>query len=248
MILEIKNLKKSFDRTGIINGVNLVVEEDECHSIIGPNGAGKSTLYNLITGLYPVDSGQIIFKGNNITNLNPYEIYRRGISRSFQITNLFQDLTVFENIRCSLFWTLGYKYCFWRSLNKLKSLNIMTDNILERIHLINKKNEIVNTLSYAEQRLLEIGMTFGNQADLVILDEPSAGLSKFEVEGVISLITQLKEKKTVVLVEHDMDIVFQISNRISVLVYGYIIATGTKEEIKNNRQVQESYLGNIKSD
>ena len=160
MILEIKNLKKSFDRTGIINGVNLVVEENECHSIIGPNGAGKSTLYNLITGLYPVDSGQIIFKGNNITNLNPYEIYRRGISRSFQITNLFQDLTVFENIRCSLLWTLGYKHCFWRSLNKLKSLNIMTDNILERIHLINKKNEIVNTLSYAEQRLLEIGMTF----------------------------------------------------------------------------------------
>lgn len=246
MILEIKNLKKSFDRTGIINGVNLTIEENECHSIIGPNGAGKSTLYNLITGLYPVDSGQILFKGNDITNLNPFQIYRQGISRSFQITNLFQDLTVFENIRCSLLWTLGYKHCFWRSLNKLRSLNSMTENILDRIHLIHKKNEVVNTLSYAEQRLLEIGMTFGDQANLVMLDEPSAGLSKFEVEEVISIITQLMEKKTVVLVEHDMDIVFQISNRISVLVYGYIIATGTKDEIKNNKQVQESYLGNVK--
>jgi len=248
MILEIKNLKKSFERTGIINGVNLVVNKNECHSIIGPNGAGKSTLYNLITGIYHVDSGQILFKGDDITNQNPYEIYRKGISRSFQITNLFQDLSVFENIRCSLLWTQGFKHCFWRSINKLKSLNMMAEAILEKINLINKKNEIVNTLSYADQRLLEIGMTFGSQAELVLLDEPSAGLSKFELEDVISLITQLMEKKTVVLVEHDMDIVFQISTRISVLVYGYILATGTKEEIKNNKQVQESYLGTIKSD
>lgn len=245
MILEIKSLSKSFGKTRVIVDVDLEVKEGECHTIIGPNGAGKSTLFNLITGVYRPTSGSIQLKGEEITGLKPFQINRKGLSRSFQVTNIFQDMTVFENIRCSLLWPLGYKYSFWRSVNRLKDAEERTEMILEQIGMTKRRDVIAGILSYAEQRLLEVGITIGSGAEIILLDEPTAGLSRHEIAEVIELIRQSTRGKTLVLVEHDMEVVFMISDNISVLVYGQIIAEGEPEMIRQNKEVQEAYLGSI---
>jgi branched-chain amino acid transport system ATP-binding protein len=243
MILQIKGLHKSFGKTQVIFGVNLEIEHSECHAIIGPNGAGKSTLFNLISGLYKPSSGNIKLKGEEIVGLSPFEIYRRGLSRSFQVLNIFRNMSVFENIRCALLWQLGYKYSFWQRTNTLKEVQERAEMILNQIGMTNRRDVIAGALSYGEQRRLEIGITIGSGAEIILLDEPTAGLSKPETEEVVKLIHNVTKGKTLLLVEHDMNVVFAISHRISVLVYGQIIATGEPEMIKQNRQVQEAYLG-----
>lgn len=243
MIIQIKNLYKHFGNTEVISGVSIEIAPFERHAIIGPNGAGKSTIFNLISGLCKPTDGSIKLRGEEIAGLPPYEIYRRGLSRSFQILNIFSNMSVCENIQCSLLWQLGYKHCFWRRTNKLKQVQKRVEIILDQIGMTKRCDAIAGTLSYGEQRRLEIGITIGSGAEVILLDEPTAGLSKPEIEEVVKLIQNVTEGKTLILVEHDMNVVFSICNRISVLVYGRIIATGEPEEVRQKKEVQEAYLG-----
>ncbi|MCG6909632.1 MAG: ABC transporter ATP-binding protein [Deltaproteobacteria bacterium] len=241
--LELIDIHKSFGKTKIINGVDLSVQNGERHAIIGPNGAGKSTLFNLISGFYEVSSGQIRLRGQAITNRTPHQINRLGLSRSFQVTNIFPRMSVFENIRCALLWPLKYKYSFWHHCGSRKRLNQQTDALLEKINMADRRNIAAGELAYAEQRALEIGITIAGGADVVLLDEPTAGMSHSETDRAVELIRSVTENKTLVVVEHDMSVVFNLADRISVLVYGEIIASDTPDNIRNNRQVQEAYLG-----
>ena len=223
--------------------MNLSVGKNERHAVIGPNGAGKSTCYNLITGRYEVTSGKIFLHGEDITNLSPYEVKRKGLSRSFQITNIFPKMSVFENVRCSLLWSMNYKYSFWHLLGSQKELNERAENIIVELNLAERKNTLAGVLSYAEQRALEIGITIAGGSEVILLDEPTAGMSVSETEYIVGLIRKVTEGKTLVVVEHDMGVVFDLADRISVLVYGEIIATGSPQEVKDNQAVQEAYLG-----
>ena len=241
--LRLVDVCKSFGRTEIVREVNLEVSRGERHAIIGPNGAGKSTLFNLISARFPVSSGRIELNGDDITSLRAYEINRRGLSRSFQITNIFHNLTVFDNVRCAVLWSLGYRYSFWRRLSALADAGERADEVIQRIGLRRRRDTLASTLSYAEQRALEIGITLAGGAEVVLLDEPTAGMSRSETEEAVALIRRVSEGKTLVMVEHDMGVVFGLADRISVLVYGRIIATGTPAEIRSNPAVQEAYLG-----
>ncbi len=241
--LELSDVHKSFGKAEIIRGVDLDVAPGERHAIIGPNGAGKSTLFNLITGRFPQTSGTIRLHGQDLAGMAPYQINRMGLSRSFQITNIFPKMTVFENVRCSLLWSLGYKYNFWSLVSKSAALNEGADAILEQINLTERRELPAGVLSYAEQRALEIGITIAGGANVVMLDEPTAGMSHSETDYIVDLIRKVTEDKTLVMVEHDMGVVFGLADRISVLVYGEIIATGSPEAVRANPKVQEAYLG-----
>ena len=241
--LELKNVKKDFGSTNIIRGVNLKVKKGEIHSLIGPNGAGKSTLYNLISGVYKITSGNIIFNNQNIENLPSHEIYRLGLSRSFQITNIFPKLSVFENIRCGLLWNLKYRYSVTKILDNDSYINDRTNEILNKISLIDFAKESAGLLSYADQRALEIGITLAGGAETILLDEPTAGMSKSETERATSLIRNISTDRTIVIVEHDMGVVFDLSDTISVLVYGEIICSDKPVNVRNNKKVKEAYLG-----
>ena len=241
--LRLVDVSKSFGRTEIVRDVNLEVPRGERHAIIGPNGAGKSTLFNLISARFPVSSGRIELNGDDITSLRAFEINRRGLSRSFQITNIFHNLTVFDNVRCAVLWSLGYRYSFWCRLSALADAGDRADEVIQRIGLRRRRDTLASTLSYAEQRALEIGITLAGGAEVVLLDEPTAGMSRSETEEAVALIRRVSEGKTLVMVEHDMGVVFGLADRISVLVYGRIIATGTPTEIRANPLVQEAYLG-----
>jgi branched-chain amino acid transport system ATP-binding protein len=241
--LQLSGVRKSFGRTSIINGVNLAIARGERHAIIGPNGAGKSTLFNLISGRFPVSSGRIDLRGEDITGLEPHLINRKGLSRSFQITNIFPRLSVYENLRCAVLWSLGYKYSFWHRIGALKEVRDRTDEIVERIGMAKRRDRPAGVLTYAEQRALEIGITIAGGADVILLDEPTAGMSRSETDDAVELIRNVTEGKTLVMVEHDMSVVFNLADRISVLVYGEVIASGTPQEIRGNKAVQEAYLG-----
>ena len=241
--LELAGVRKSFGKTEIIRGVDLAIPKGERHAIIGPNGAGKSTLFNLISGRFPVSAGAIRLNGEDVTRLKPFEINRKGLSRSFQITNIFHNLSVFENLRCAVLWSLGYKYSFWHRLTALKDARERADEILEAIGLASRRARLAGLLTYAEQRALEIGITIAGGANVILLDEPTAGMSRSETERAIQLVRKVTEGKTLIMVEHDMGVVFGLADRISVLVYGEVIATGTQAEVQANAAVQEAYLG-----
>lgn len=241
--LHLNDVRKSFGKTEIIRGLELAVHKGERHAIIGPNGAGKSTMFNLITGRFPVTSGEITLHGQNLAGLAPYEINRLGLSRSFQITNIFPNMTVFENVRCSLLWSLGYKYSFWNMVSKSRELNEGAAEILDQINLLDKRELPAGLLAYADQRALEIGITIAGGADVIMLDEPTAGMSNTETDYIVNLIRKVTENKTLIVVEHDMGVVFDLADRISVLVYGEIIATGSPEDVRGDPKVQEAYLG-----
>lgn len=241
--LAIEDLRKSFGKAEIIRGVNLKIGKGERHAVIGPNGAGKSTLFNLITGRFPPTSGKVSLHGKNLAGLAPFQINRMGLSRSFQITNIFPKMTVFENVRCSLLWSKGYRYSFWNLVSKSRDLTESADAILDQINLLNRRDLPAGVLSYAEQRALEIGITIAGGADLIMLDEPTAGMSHSETDYIVDLIRKVTEDKTLIMVEHDMGVVFGLADYISVLVYGEIIATGRPEEVRANPKVQEAYLG-----
>jgi branched-chain amino acid transport system ATP-binding protein len=241
--VELKGVTKNFGHTAIIRGVDLAIPRGERHAIIGPNGAGKSTLFNLISGRYQVSGGDILLNGDSITSLRPFEINRRGLSRSFQVTNIFQRMSVFENIRCAVLWSLGYKYSFWHRLGGLKDANLRAEEVMESIGLKRRRDTFAGVLSYAEQRALEIGVTIAGGAEVILLDEPTAGMSRSETADAVELIRKVSENKTLIMVEHDMGVVFNLADKISVLVYGEVIASDAPENIRGNKAVQEAYLG-----
>ncbi|WP_422030201.1 ABC transporter ATP-binding protein [Reyranella sp.] len=243
--IELRDVRKSFGAAEIIRGVNLSIARGERHAIIGPNGAGKTTLFNLISGRFPISSGSITVNGKSTKGLAPQEINRLGLSRSFQITSIFPRMTVFENIRCGLLWSRGYRYSFWHLLGGQKALNAEADRLLDRLNLGDRRNEQAGLLSYAEQRALEIGITIAGGADIILLDEPTAGMSHSETDAAVALIRGVSEGKTLLMVEHDMSVVFGLADRITVLVYGEVIASDTPAAIRGNAAVQEAYLGTI---
>lgn len=244
-ILSLQNVSKKFGETEIIRGVSLDIEQGEKHAIIGPNGAGKSTLFHLISGRYAVSSGSIHFKGAPIHNKPPYEIARLGLARSFQVTNIFPLMSVFENVRCALLWSEGYRYSFWHLMGKQKGLNEKAEKVLNDIGLFDRRNFPAGELAYAEQRALELGVAIASGAEMILLDEPVAGMSMSEARSAVALIRRITEGKTLVMVEHDMNIVFDVADRISVLVYGEIIASDTPANVRANPRVQEAYLGEV---
>ena len=246
-ILSLTNVQKNFGETQIIRGVSLDIIEGEKHAIIGPNGAGKSTLFHLISGRYQLTSGNIRFKQDQIENLPPYEIARMGLARSFQVTNIFPRMNVFENVRCALLWSKGYRYSFWHLLGRQRELNDEAMHVLEQIGLKDKALFPSGELGYAQQRALELGIAIASGAQLIMLDEPVAGMSHSEAESSVQLIRKITEGKTLIMVEHDMNIVFDVADRISVLVYGEIIATDKPGNIRANPKVQEAYLGEVPS-
>src|SRR5450631_3195751 len=246
--IELKDLRKSFGKTEIIRGTNLAVVAGERVAIIGPNGAGKSTLFNLISGRFGPSSGEILLNGQRIDGLLPYEINRLGLARSFQITNIFGRLSVFENLRCGLLWSMGYRYAFWKFLADLRDANERATQLLAMIGLQNKRDTLAMNLTYAEQRALEIGVTIAGGADVVLLDEPTAGMSKSETARFIELIREVTVGKTLLTVEHDMGVVFGLADKIAVLVYGEVIAFDTPQAVRADARVQEAYLGSVLAD
>ena len=241
--LELRDVRKQFGNAEIIRGVNLSVNKAERLAIIGPNGAGKSTLFNLISGRFGVSSGEILLNSQTIQNLAPYKINRLGLSRSFQITNIFHRLSVFENLRCAVLWSLGYRYSFWHKLNALKDARDQAEHVMESIGLAWRRDTAAGLLTYAEQRALEIGITIAGGADVILLDEPTAGMSRSESDAAVNLISKVTKDKTLLMVEHDMSVVFGLADRIAVVVYGEVIACDTPAAIRENAKVQEAYLG-----
>ena len=246
--LELVGLRKSFGKTEIIRGVDLAVKAGERIGVIGPNGAGKSTLFNLISGRLQPSSGDVLLNGRRINGLKPFEINRLGLSRSFQITNIFPKLSVFENLRCGVLWSLGYKYSFWKFLADLDDANARTEELMQMIHLDRKRDVLAMSLTYAEQRALEIGVTIAGGADVVLLDEPTAGMSRSETTRFIELILQVTVGKTLLTVEHDMGMVFGLADKIAVVVYGEVLAFDTPQAVRANARVQEAYLGSSVAD
>jgi branched-chain amino acid transport system ATP-binding protein len=241
--VELRGVEKSFGITAVIRNVNLSVAPGERHALIGPNGAGKSTLFNLISGYMMPSSGSILLRDEIISGLAPYQINRRGLSRSFQVTNVFGNMSVWENLRCAVLWATGHRYAFWKNVDRLPEVRDRTARILEDINLAARRDVPAGLLTYAEQRALEIGITVAGGADVILLDEPTAGMSHAETERAVALIRRLTEGRTLLIVEHDMSVVFGLADRISVLVYGRIIASGTPQEIRGNPKVKEAYLG-----
>jgi branched-chain amino acid transport system ATP-binding protein len=241
--LQLTGLRKRFGVVEIIRGVDLAIPSGERHAMIGPNGAGKSTLFHVISGHYRPSDGSIRLRGEEIGGMAPQLINRRGLSRSFQVTNIFPRLSVWENVRCATLWAMGYKYSFWRSVEKLADARQKTEEILTEINLLDRWRVPAGVLTYAEQRSLEIGLAIAGNADILLLDEPTAGMSHAETERAVALIRKVSEKRTLLMIEHDMGVVFGLADRISVLVYGEIIASDTPERIKANAAVQQAYLG-----
>jgi branched-chain amino acid transport system ATP-binding protein len=243
--LELEQVRKSFGATAIIRGGDMSVARGERHALIGPNGAGKSTLFHLITGRFPLSSGAVRLNGEDVTGLTPFEIYRRKLARSFQITNIFPRMSVYENLRCAVLWSLGHGYAFLRLIDRMPDVNERAQAVLERIGLERRRDLPAGLLAYAEQRALEIGLAIAGEPDILLLDEPTAGMSHSETEHAVDLIRRVSEGRTLLIVEHDMAVVFGLADRISVLVYGQIIASDTPERIRANRAVQEAYLGTV---
>ena len=246
--LELKDLRKSFGKTEIIRGINLAVKPGERVAIIGPNGAGKSTLFNLISGRFEPSSGEVLLNGQRINGKKPFEINRLGLSRSFQITNIFPKLRVFENLRCGVLWSLGYKYTFLRFLADLDDANARAGELMAMIKLDKKHDVLAINLTYAEQRALEIGITIAGGSGVILLDEPTAGMSRSETSRFISLIKEVTVGKTLLTVEHDMGVVFGLADKIAVVVYGEVIAYDVPEAVRADQRVQEAYLGSPVAD
>ena len=246
--VELVDVRKSFGKTEIIRGSSLAVRPGERVAIIGPNGAGKSTLFNLISGRFGLTSGQIKLNGERIDGLAPYEINRRGLARSFQVSNLFTRLSVFENVRCAVLFAMGYRYAFWKFLADMHDANDRAEEVLEMIKLDKRRDQLAMNLTYAEQRALEIGITIAGGSSVILLDEPTAGMSRSETHRFVQLIREVTAGKTLLTVEHDMGVVFGLADKIAVVVYGEVIAFDRPEAVRSNQRVQEAYLGSHVAD
>lgn len=242
-VLTLSDVHKRFGQAEIIRGVDLAVTRGERHAVVGPNGAGKSTLFHLCSGQITPTQGAITLDGQELGGLPPHRVNRMGLARSFQITNIFPGLSVFENVRLSVLRRHGLAFVFWRRIAGQKRITAETEAILEQIRLTGRARTLAGELSYSEQRSLEIGMTVASDPKVILLDEPMAGMSHEETLYTTNLIREISKGRTLMIVEHDMDVVFSLADRISVLVYGQIIATGTPDEIRANPQVREAYLG-----
>jgi branched-chain amino acid transport system ATP-binding protein len=245
-VLEVRDIYKDFSGLEVLLGINLAIEKGERHSIIGPNGAGKSTLFNLVTGKYKPSKGRIIFRGEDITGWSPFKINHRGLARSFQVINIFPNMTVFENLRNAILSKKGMRF---NMISLLKGLNKVQDeanDLLETLGLMELSGIPAGELSYGQQRALEVGLTLATDPELILLDEPTAGMSTDETREAVRLIDKITEGKTLVIVEHDMDVVFSISDRVTVLYYGEILATGSPQEIREDQEVKKAYLGSKK--
>lgn len=242
-MLRVEGLVKSFDDFMAVNGANLAVGKGEIVAVIGPNGAGKTTLFNLITGALKRDRGRIVFKGEEISELPPYDICKKGISRSYQIVNIFPRLTVFENVQVGVF---SYQRRNSNLFLPAQSIAVKeTRSILESMGLSDKEKNIAGSLSHGDQKILEIAIALGNEPELLILDEPTAGMSPEETQATMELVKRLGMQRglTILFCEHDMDIVFSIAQSIMVMRHGQTIIQGSLEEVRSNKEVQEAYLG-----
>jgi branched-chain amino acid transport system ATP-binding protein len=243
--LEIRNLTKEFGKLSAVNNVSFEVQKGSVVAIIGPNGAGKSTLFNLVTGYFAVSSGKIFFKDEEITDLPPYKILQKGISRSFQVSNIFPDLTAFENVRIGVLSHRRKSMKLFSLVEEMDEINEETSKLLKALGLSNENDTVASTLSHGDQKKLEIGIALTNEPALLLLDEPTAGMAPEETVNTVNLIKDISNKQntTIVFTEHDLNVVFSIAERIIVLQQGSIIADGTGEEIKGNKKVKEAYLG-----
>ncbi len=246
-ILETRELYHDFKGLEVLFDVNLAVKEGERHAIIGPNGAGKTTLFNVITGTYRPSRGQVFFKGKEVTGAKPNELTRLGMGRSFQITSTFNRLTAFQNIRLAVLSKRGIRFQMFRKVDGMEEITRETDEVLKRINLDKERNMPAGVLSYGKHRSLEISLALATDPDLVMLDEPTAGMSRDETHYAVGLIRRLTEGKTAVIIEHDMDVVFSLADRITVLHYGQILATGRPAEIRQNQAVKDAYLGELET-
>ena len=241
--LELKKLRKRFGQSEIIRGASLAVAAGERVAIIGPNGAGKSTLFNLVSGRARPSSGEILLNGQPIHGRKPFAIHRLGLSRSFQVSNVFAQLSVFENLRCSVLWSLGYGYTFWKFVAGLHDANALAERILVQVQLDGKRDVLAGHLTYAEQRALELGIAIASGASVILLDEPTAGMGASETARFVQLIREVTLGKTLLVVEHDMGVVFGLADKIAVLVAGEFIAFDTPDAVRANPRVQAAYLG-----
>jgi branched-chain amino acid transport system ATP-binding protein len=242
-ILELKGIYKDFEGLQVLFDIQLGIRERERHAIIGPNGAGKSTLFNLISGKYVPSKGKIFLKGVDITGADPFKLNRLGMARSFQITNIFRTMTVFENVRNAILSKNKIRYNLFSRLSKMDEINRETEKVLDEIGLRERKDYIAGELSYGQQRALEIGLAIATNPELILLDEPTAGMSSEETREAVKLIERVTKGKTLIIVEHDMEVVFSIADQISVLYYGKVLASGPPEEIRNDQKVKDAYLG-----
>ncbi len=243
IVLSLTDVMKNFGGLQIMRGVTLEIIRGERHAVIGPNGAGKSTLFNLISGAFPPSDGVIALNGAPIQGLAPEVINRKGLARSFQITNIFGRMTAFENVRIGIMARHGLRFDLFSRISRKRTINDEAMALLEKVRLGHRAQTPAADLTYSEQRSLEIGMTLATDPDVILLDEPTAGMSREETAYVVDLVREVTAGKTLLTVEHDMSVVFGLCDRISVLVYGQILATGTPDEIRANRKVQEAYLG-----
>jgi len=242
-MLRVEGLKKNFGRVQVINGVSFEVGKGNRQAIIGPNGAGKTTLFHLLTGRYKPSGGSIVFNGKDITGMSPHSISRLGLARSFQITNVFPGLTVLENVRAVIMSKRRIRFDFFRNIEAMGAVNRESLSVLEDIGLSDKHDHMAGELSYGEQRALEIGLTLASDPQMILLDEPTAGMSIDETRDAVKLIDRLTQGKTLIIIEHDMEVVFTLATKITVINYGEILASGTPEEIRGNDLVKEAYLG-----
>jgi branched-chain amino acid transport system ATP-binding protein len=241
--LHIQNIHKDFSGLKVLTGVEFKVKEKERHAVIGPNGAGKTTLFNIISGKFKPSSGAILFKGQDISGKPPHVLNRLGLSRSFQITNVFQELSVFNNILAGVRSHYGLRYHFFKKPDRDRNICERVEAIIDEVGLMDVKDQPANSLSYGKQRALEIGITLSTEPELILLDEPTAGMTREETDQAIKMIDKVTAGRTLIIIEHDMEVVFSLANTISVLHYGTILVSDTPEKIRNDQRVKDAYLG-----
>ena len=241
--LELRDIHHDFSGLQVLTGIDLEIREGERHAIIGPNGAGKSTLFNIITGRYAPRRGLVLYRGRDITGAAPHTIARLGVGRSFQIINTFPRLSVFQNVRSAVLSRRHMRLNPWSLLERQSDVTREADEVLAMVGLGDRRDVPANALSYGEQRELEIALTVATRPELVMLDEPTAGLNSEDTRRAVALIRRVTEGRTLVMVEHDMEVVFDLADRISVIYYGRVLATGAPGEIRGNEEVKRAYLG-----
>jgi len=241
--LEAKGLSKAFHGFTAVDGVDLTIEEGETHAIIGPNGAGKTTLFNLLSGFLTPTAGQVLLFGEDITRISPYKIVRRGLSRSFQISSVFDTLTVQDNLLVALQSMTPHHWRFWESVRVLLRFQPRAREILESVHELGLAHRPATSLSHGEKRNLEIGISLTQEPRVLLLDEPTSGMGTDDVQRMVALGKKVAKGRTLVLVEHNMGVVAQLADRITVLQRGRILAQGTYDEVRRNPLVIEAYLG-----